>query len=63
MQAKFRSNPASPHAVRAITLDECEGVGGGFLPLIIGAAILLGACGGANSNKVTKQSTLPTQPK
>jgi len=63
MQVKFRSNCTSPRAIRAITPEESQGVSGGFLPLIIGAAVLLGACSGANSNKVNKQSTLPTQPK
>lgn len=63
MQAKSRSSSVSPRAVRSITPEECGSVGGGFLPLIIGAAVLLGACSGANSNKVNKQSTLPTQPK
>jgi hypothetical protein len=58
MNAQVRSHGA----MRAITPEECGSVGGGFLPLIIGAVILLGACSGANSNKVTKQSTLPTPP-
>ena len=57
MNAKFQPQAA---AVRDLTPDECNAVGGGFFPLIIGAAILLGACSGANSNKVNKQSTLPT---
>lgn len=63
MKAQFQSHVRSHGRIREITPEECSGVGGGFLPLIIGAAILLGACTGANSNKAYKQSTLPTQPK
>jgi hypothetical protein len=63
MKPQFQSHARSQSAMREITSEECDGVGGGFLPLIIGAAILLGACTGANSNKAYKQSTLPTQPK
>ena len=35
--------------MQELTLNHAEAVGGGFLPLLIGAALLLGGCAHCNS--------------
>lgn len=60
MKAQFKPDVQSHGAIREITPDECNGVSGGFLPLLVAAAAAVAAgCSGANSNKVNKQSTFP----